>query len=82
MRSIDGVWVDAHSVRVSPSQSAITPRGSIGTAAQRPWVNVSVNVSGASANTASTSPWLPVRRTSSCPAASASSMPATARRGV
>ena len=61
VRSIDGVWVDAHTVRLSPSQSAITPRGSIGTAAQRPWVNVSVKVSGAAANTPSTSPWLPVR---------------------
>jgi hypothetical protein len=81
VRRIDGVWLEAHTVRASPSQSAIMPRGSIGTAAHRPWVNVSLKVSEAAAKTASTSPWVPARRTSSCPAASASSMHASAGCG-
>ena len=55
-RRIEGVWVEAHTVSVSPSQSATTPRGSSGTAAQRPCVNRSRSTTAAPANTPSTSP--------------------------
>src|SRR3989441_921610 len=62
---MDGVWVEAHTVSDSPSQSTRTPRGSRGDGAQRPCSNVSRSTRGAPANAPSTSPrrWWRRKRT-------------------
>jgi hypothetical protein len=78
---MDGAWDEAHTVSASPSQSATSPRGSSGEAAQRACSKVSRTITGAAANAASTSPWLHARRNSASPPSSAADALATTGSG-
>ena len=67
VRMIRGVWLEAQTVSVSPSQAATVPRGSSGEAVSRPWVKASLRTTAAPAKAASTSPrrWERRKRTAS-----------------